>query len=237
MGAHSEKSQVPAKKKSDFDVLVQEVAVSAIPGRSARGGFCYEVASPLQGTNGLHQASKAEGALAPAETDSEEETMVREKNPSLFPEPRDAWRLPSISLSDDERSPPAYHLPSSSQSQFRSTIKASLPSRMVQIWEENRSCIFVVISGLFASAMALFTKKLELGGSGLHPVQILFMRMVVTTIGCMAYLWWKRIPHSLLGAKSIRWLLLFRGFSGFVGIYTMWTAIREFPASGGWRFA
>lgn len=193
------------------------------------------VASPPNGNNEVYQFSI--GALAPFAADSENHILFKEKHSSLLVEPTNARRLSSVSLPEDERLPPAYLMPSSSSPQSRSTKEASVCNRMIQFWEANRSCMLVVISSLFGSAMAVFTKLLELDGGGMHPFQVLFLRMAVTTIGCTAYLWWKRIPHSLLGPKGFRGLLLFRGISGFFGIFGIWSAIRKFLQIGRRRSA
>lgn len=102
----------------------------------------------------------------------------------------------------------------------------TVTSRIQEFWETNRSCMFVVTSSVFSSAMALFTKLLELGDDGMDAFQILFIRMAVTTIWCTSILWWEGKPDSLLGPKEVRGLLLLRGISGFFGIVGIWSAIK-----------
>lgn len=86
--------------------------------------------------------------------------------------------------------------------------------------------MLVVTSSVFSSAMALFTKLLELGDDGMDAFQILFIRMGVTTIWCTSLLCWKGKPDSLIGPREVRGLLLLRGISGFFGIVGIWTAIK-----------
>lgn len=86
--------------------------------------------------------------------------------------------------------------------------------------------MLVVTSSVFSSAMALFTKLLELGDDGMDAFQILFIRMGVTTIWCTSLLCWKGNPDSLIGSREVRGLLLLRGISGFFGIVGIWTAIK-----------
>lgn len=185
--------------------------------------YHYGLVTLLNGTNEIRQSSR--GALAPSVTDSEKGFTVREKDMPLFLRPTDARSLSSVPLPEDER-PPAYLTALSSLPQPGPTKTAYVPRWMVRSWEVNRSCLLVVISSFFGSAMALFTKLLEQEGGGMHPFLILFMRMAATTIGCTAYLWWRGMPNSLMGQKGIRGLLLFRGISGFFGIFGIWTAIQ-----------
>ncbi|KUI68072.1 hypothetical protein VM1G_11506 [Cytospora mali] len=201
-----------AQEKSSHDVLARDVAGSSTPESSTMGVHCPEVASPLDRNSGSYQTSTAKGALASSATGSAKDIGFGGKD--LHPH------------SEIARPPPAYIMPSSSLPQPQTVKKALIPIRIVRLWEANRSCMLVVISSFFGSAMALSTKMLELDDGGMHPFQILFMRMAVTTIGCTAYLWWKRMPHSLLGQKGVRGLLLFRGVSGFFGILGIWTAIQ-----------
>ncbi|KAI1805766.1 hypothetical protein F4811DRAFT_514295 [Daldinia bambusicola] len=76
--------------------------------------------------------------------------------------------------------------------------------------------------------MNLIARLLELEGH-MHPMQILFARMSMTVVGASVYIWWKRIPHGLLGHRDVRWLLVLRGFSGFFGIYGMWYSVQYIP--------
>jgi hypothetical protein len=70
--------------------------------------------------------------------------------------------------------------------------------------------------------MNVTTRLLELEGDGMDPLQILFARMGLTMVFCVAWMWWKEVPDFLLGQKGIRWLLMARGFVGFFGIYGMY---------------
>lgn len=221
MGASFEIPQTPdAHEKFSYNVLVKDIAGSSSPGHSSMGENYDGVPTSTD-----RNTSKAEEAHSASAIHS---TTVREKNPSLL-NPSDARRPSWVSTSEDGHPPPAYLVPSPALSQSQSTTKLFLPSHIIRFLEQNQSCMFVIISSVFGSVMALFTKLLELGGGGMHPFQILFMRMVVTTIGGTAYLWWKRVPNALLGQKGARGLLLFRGVSGFLGIFGIWTAIRKFP--------
>jgi len=106
-------------------------------------------------------------------------------------------------------------------------------------WMRNRGSVLVVIAMFFGALMSLTTRLLETNdsdGGGMHPFQvslcrgaihawnmlmkhleqILFARMGITSILCLIYMLYHNIAP--LGIKEIRWLLVLRGISGFVGV-------------------
>ncbi|KAI0535867.1 hypothetical protein GGR58DRAFT_515024 [Xylaria digitata] len=98
-------------------------------------------------------------------------------------------------------------------------------------WQKHKGPIFVFSAQLFGALMNLFARLLELGDvdARLHPMQLLFWRMLLTTLACSLYIVWQKIPHGLLGNPEVRWLLVVRGFSGFFGIYGVWYSIQYLP--------
>jgi drug/metabolite transporter (DMT)-like permease len=77
--------------------------------------------------------------------------------------------------------------------------------------------------------MNLAARFLELEGQGMHPFQILFARMGLTTILSCIYMYKTKVPHFPLGPREVRWLLVARGLSGFFGIYGIWYSIMYLP--------
>ncbi|KAL2259650.1 hypothetical protein VTK26DRAFT_6609 [Humicola hyalothermophila] len=106
------------------------------------------------------------------------------------------------------------------------TTRRSGPLR--RFWDRNRGAILVAVSQLFGALMNLAARLLELE-SGMHPLQILFARMSLTTILSCLYMWWNKVPHFPLGPKGLRGVLLVRGVSGFFGIYGMWYSMMYLP--------
>ncbi|KAI0843694.1 hypothetical protein F5Y06DRAFT_255592 [Hypoxylon sp. FL0890] len=96
-------------------------------------------------------------------------------------------------------------------------------------WRRNKAPLLMFSAQLFGALMNLAARLLEVDEEPLHPMQLLFARMVITTICSTLYIWWKRIPHGILGPREVRWLLLLRGFSGFFGIYGMWYSVKYIP--------
>ncbi|KAI0100696.1 hypothetical protein F4776DRAFT_517412 [Hypoxylon sp. NC0597] len=96
-------------------------------------------------------------------------------------------------------------------------------------WERNKAPLLMFSAQLFGALMNLSARLLEVDEKPMHPMQLLFARMVITTICSTLYIWWKRIPYGVLGPKEVRWLLFLRGFCGFFGIYGMWYSVKYIP--------
>ncbi|KAK4140080.1 uncharacterized protein C8A04DRAFT_32439, partial [Dichotomopilus funicola] len=99
---------------------------------------------------------------------------------------------------------------------------------MGRFWTRNRGVILVAVSQLFGALMNLSARLLELE-SNMHPLQILFARMSLTTVLSCLYMWWNQVPDFPLGARGIRVVLIVRGVSGFFGIYGMWYSMMYLP--------
>jgi hypothetical protein len=138
---------------------------------------------------------------------------TKSTNNSLLPP--DSYRRLSISTisSNPSRNPSPYPPPPPSK-----TFKG----RVVAFWNRNYGLFLVALSQLFGALMNVTTRLLELEGDGMDPLQVLFARMGLTMVFCVAWMWWKEVPDFLLGQKGIRWLLIARGFVGFFGIYGMY---------------
>lgn len=101
---------------------------------------------------------------------------------------------------------------------------------------KNKGILLVLISQFFGSLMNVATKLLETSDEndiGMDPFQvslqkrctvntltqkkILLVRMSITTILCLIYMWWAQVPQAPIGSKEIRLLLVARGMAGTVG--------------------
>ncbi|KAI8960852.1 hypothetical protein F5Y11DRAFT_349055 [Daldinia sp. FL1419] len=123
-------------------------------------------------------------------------------------------------FSDDQNVPPSPPLKPGRSLRIRGWFEST--------WRDNKAPLLVFAAQFFGALMNLFARLLEVEG-GMHPMQILFARMSMTVIGISAYIWWKKIPHGLLGHRDVRWPLALRGFSGFFGIYGMWYSVKYIP--------
>src|SRR3954471_23795638 len=89
-----------------------------------------------------------------------------------------------------------------------------VPASLERFWGRNRGVVLVAVAQLFGALMNLSARLLELE-SDMHPFQILFARMSITTVMSCLYMWWMQVPDFPLGAKGIRTVLIIRGVSGF----------------------
>ncbi|KAI1213630.1 uncharacterized protein F4807DRAFT_408513 [Annulohypoxylon truncatum] len=96
-------------------------------------------------------------------------------------------------------------------------------------WKNNKAPLLMFTAQFFGALMNLAARMLEVDEKPMHPIQLLFVRQVMTTIFSSLYIWRKRIPHGILGPKDVRWLLVLRGFTGFFGIYGMWYSVKYIP--------
>lgn len=86
----------------------------------------------------------------------------------------------------------------------------------------NMGIFLTLISQFFNSIMIIFCKLLITDKdfeTPMHPLQILFVRMVITYFFCAIYfLFWEKNSDFPLGPKGYRKLLLLRAAGGFVGV-------------------
>jgi drug/metabolite transporter (DMT)-like permease len=98
-------------------------------------------------------------------------------------------------------------------------------------WHRNQGLFLVSFSQLFGALMNVATRLLELEGEGMHPFQVLFARMTLTSFFCCIWMWRKKTPDFPIGPKGIRLLLTARGFSGFFGIFGMYYSLQYLPVA------
>ncbi|KAI1632309.1 hypothetical protein F4809DRAFT_653384 [Biscogniauxia mediterranea] len=103
-------------------------------------------------------------------------------------------------------------------------------------WRRNKAPIMVLASQLFGALMNLGARILELDHDDdnpttppMHPMQILLVRMVLTTVATSVYIRRARVPGGLLGPRPVRGLLVARGVAGFLGVYGMWYSAMYLP--------
>lgn len=147
------------------------------------------------------------------------EELDRSKSASPFLTPAFSRSLTASPVSTFGRlSPYQSRAPSPTPApQHPPTWKAAISRRLGQFWGRNRAVILVAAAQFFGSLMNLAARLLEVE-SGMHPLQILFGRMSMTTILSCLYMWYNKTPHFPLGPKGIRRVLVIRGVSGFVCI-------------------
>ncbi|CCC13922.1 unnamed protein product [Sordaria macrospora k-hell] len=112
----------------------------------------------------------------------------------------------------------------------------NIRSRLRAFLHRNRPLFQVAIAQLFGALMNLSARLLELSGEGekeegqgMHPFQILFARMFLTSVLSLVYMHWKKVEHAPWGRREVRWLLVLRGVTGFFGIFPLWYSMLYLP--------
>lgn len=98
-------------------------------------------------------------------------------------------------------------------------FKASLKA----FYDRNFGLVLVFLAQTCGSIMNTAAKLLATGyETKFHAMQIIFIRMLCTTILGMLYMAYHKTPDFPLGKKGIRGLLVLRGFCGFVGLFGLY---------------
>ncbi|KAK1774871.1 hypothetical protein QBC45DRAFT_396688 [Copromyces sp. CBS 386.78] len=113
---------------------------------------------------------------------------------------------------------------------------ANIKSRLGAFLRRNRPLFQVAIAQLFGALMNLSARLLELSGegeneakAGMHPFQILFARMFLTSVLSLLYMHYTNVPSAPWGRPEVRWLLVLRGVTGFFGIFPLWYSMLYLP--------
>lgn len=88
----------------------------------------------------------------------------------------------------------------------------------------HKPSFLVLASQVSAAFIHAIVKILETGERPVHPFQILQIRLLITGISCMLYLWYRGTSDFPLGPKDVRPLLVVRavgGVCGAIGFYCM----------------
>lgn len=106
--------------------------------------------------------------------------------------------------------------------------KTGVRQSLNAFYERNFGLVLVFLAQTCGSVMNTAAKLLATGyETKFHAMQIIFIRMLCTTILGMLYMAYHKTPDFPLGRKGIRGLLILRGLCGFVGLFGLYC---EFPA-------
>ncbi|KAF1351496.1 DUF6-domain-containing protein, partial [Lizonia empirigonia] len=94
------------------------------------------------------------------------------------------------------------------------------------LYERNFGLVLVFLAQTCGSVMNTAAKLLATGyETKFHAMQIIFIRMLCTTILGMLYMSYYKTPDFPLGQKGIRGLLILRGFCGFIGLFGLYYSL------------
>jgi len=104
-------------------------------------------------------------------------------------------------------------------------------SALSSFFDANAGLLLVTASQIFFSAMNLSVKVLNSLDEPVPTFELILVRMGITTVFSVTYMYWKKIPDPFLGPKGVRTLLVFRGFCGFTGLCGMYFSLQYLSLS------
>ncbi|KAI0822122.1 drug/metabolite transporter [Trametes gibbosa] len=110
------------------------------------------------------------------------------------------------------------------------TLRLSI-RRYAETFDNNTGLLLIALSQAFMSLMGVFVKKLNAIDPPVPPVELIWLRMVMTWAVCVAYMSISNVPDPILGPKEIRLLLAVRGLAGFVGLFGTYYALQYLSLS------
>jgi drug/metabolite transporter (DMT)-like permease len=102
---------------------------------------------------------------------------------------------------------------------------------IASFFNRNIGLFFIASAQMFFSIMNLCAKLLSMGDSPIHPLEIIFLRMLITWLGALAYLHYTKVPDYFLGPMGIRLLLVVRGVVGFFGLFGIYYSLQYLDLS------
>lgn len=93
-------------------------------------------------------------------------------------------------------------------------------AKLQSVIETHRPSLYVLASQVVAATLNAAAKFIETRDEAVHPFIILYARMLITTLGCTAYLLLRKTPdriskaNILFGTRDVRWLLVVRALGG-----------------------
>jgi len=100
-----------------------------------------------------------------------------------------------------------------------------------QFVADNLGLLLVLASQMFFSIMNVVVKQLHNIDTPISTFQVIIARMGITYIFSLAYILATKIKDPILGPKEVRPLLIFRGVSGFVGLFGVYYSLQYLSLS------
>lgn len=104
-------------------------------------------------------------------------------------------------------------------------------TKVRELVASNTGLLLVTASQAFFALMNVAVKKLNSLDPPVPPLELIFVRMAITYICCMAYMLSTGVPEPFLGPKGVRLLLVLRGFSGFFGLFGIYYSLQYLSLS------
>jgi len=88
-----------------------------------------------------------------------------------------------------------------------------------------------VVSQFFFSALNVSVKFLNGLNEPVPTLELIGIRMAMSYIYSVSYMYWRKIPDPFVGPKGVRALLVFRGFTGFISLSGMYFSLQYLSLS------
>ncbi|KAH8171222.1 eamA-like transporter family protein [Sarocladium implicatum] len=112
------------------------------------------------------------------------------------------------------------------------TMGARIWRNTKHFYSHNIGLVLIFFAQIFASIMSMTTKLLATGfETKIHALQIVFVRMLTTTIIGSLWMWYKGVPHFPIGPPGVRGLLVIRGMAGSIGIFGLYYSLSYLDVS------
>lgn len=93
--------------------------------------------------------------------------------------------------------------------------------------ERHKPVLLVLSSQISAAGLNGLAKLFETGGEPIHPFQVLFVRFLITGIGCTIYLWVNERASFPTGPSELRHLFALRAAAGVFGAFGFYCERRD----------
>ncbi|TCD70378.1 hypothetical protein EIP91_003730 [Steccherinum ochraceum] len=103
--------------------------------------------------------------------------------------------------------------------------------RTADTLRNNVGMLLIASSQMFFSLMNVSVKKLNSIDPPVPPMELIWVRMTITWLCCVAYMTIMKVPDPFLGPKPVRWLLALRGFVGFFGLFGVYYSLQYLSLS------
>ena len=103
--------------------------------------------------------------------------------------------------------------------------------RLASFFHRNLGLFLIAGAQMFFSMMNLCAKLLSMGDPPIHPLEIIFLRMLITWLGAISYLQYHKVPDRFIGPKGVRLLLVLRGVVGFFGLFGIYYSLQYLDLS------
>ncbi|VDB84597.1 unnamed protein product [Peniophora sp. CBMAI 1063] len=118
------------------------------------------------------------------------------------------------------------------------STKGSLHDALHAYWDKlrgfvdnNAGLLLVALAQLFFAFVNVSVKVLKEIDVPMPTLELVLVRMSITYICCLVFMYWQKVPDPFLGPKGVRLLLVFRGFIGFFGLFGVYFSLRYLSLS------